>query len=418
MDPRYVLVGFGATLLKEFDDLLPEKSVIVIEDPHVIRERNVRERIRANSCVSDLIEFPVQVENDEVDAVVEHFPRPDGVRAVIPGLEYGTVLAAALAEKWGLPGATTAAARTHRDKHALRQRAGAGGIRQPEWELVADAEALAAFGARCPDGYVVKPTVFQASVGVEILFAGDDVDAAWARANAAGERGFRSPTADRPQFLAERRLVGAEFSVEAVVRASRMDFANVTQKRVTHVTRSRHPVEAGHLLPASVPDALRERLVAATGRLLAATGFEDGVVHAEWIVEGDQPYLVECAGRLPGDLIHHLIDQAYGTRIASALVAVLSGETFEIGPALRGSAISFLQGAPGVLASLTGVDEARSIPDVVDLHLGVEIGDRLAEVVSSWQRIGYVLAVADTTADAERAVQDAADLVVLTVEPA
>lgn len=418
MDPRYVMVGFGATLLGELDDLLPERSVVVLEDADVVRGRHVRERIRANRCVADLVELPVQVEDDAVADVVARLPRPDRVRAVLPGLEYGTVLTAALAEAWGLPGATLPAARALRDKHLLRRRAAAAGIRQPDWELVDDAAALAAFGARHPAGYVVKPTVFQASVGVEILFEGDDVDAAWARAGAARERGFRAPTAQAPQFLAERRLVGPELSVEAFVSASSVGFANVTQKRVTHVSRSRHPVEAGHLVPAPVPEALRDRLVAATARLVAAIGFQDGVVHAEWIVEDGEPCLVECAGRSPGDLIPHLIDRAYGTRFAAALVTTLAGGSVEIGPAVRGSAISFLQGTPGVLASLDGVEQARAVPGVVDLHVDVAVGDRLNEVVSSWQRIGYVLAVADTVAQAERAVQEAEDLLVLTVEGA
>jgi len=418
LDSRYVVVGFGATLLGELDGVLPARSVVVLEDPDVIRGRNVRERIRANACVGELVEVPVQVEDDEVDAVVESVQRPDRVRAVLPGLEYGTVLAAALAESWGLPGATTDAARVLRDKHLLRQRAGSAGIPQPEWELVDDARSLAAFGSRHPGGYVVKPTVFQASVGVEILFEGDDVDAAWARAGAARERGFRAPTATQPQFLAERRLVGPELSVEAFVSAATVVFANVTQKRVTHVSRSRHPVEAGHLVPAPVPDALRARLVAATTRLVAATGFHDGVVHAEWIVEDGEPSLVECAGRSPGDLIPHLIDRAYGTRFAAVLVAVLSGDDVEIGPAVRGSAITFLQGSPGVLTSVGGVDEARAVPGVVDLHVDAVVGDRLSEVVSSWQRVGYVVAVGDTAAQAERAAQHAEDLLVLTVDTA
>lgn len=418
MGPRYVVVGFGTTLLGELDDLLPARSVVVLEDADVIRGRNVRERIRAHACVADLVEVPVQVEHDAVADVVATCVRPDDVRAVLPGLEYGTVLAAALAEAWGLPGATPAAAQALRDKHLLRQRAAAAGIRQPDWELVADAAALAAFGARHPGGYVVKPTAFQASVGVEILFAGDDVGAAWERASGARERGFRAPTAAPPQFLAERRLIGPELSVEAFVAAGRVLFANVTQKRVTDVALSRHPVEAGHLVPAPVPDALRGRLADATARLVDAIGFRDGVVHAEWIVEDGRPHLVECAGRSPGDLIPHLIDRAYDTRFAAALVAVLSGDDVTIGAPVRGSAISFLQTSPGVLTHLDGVDAARAVPGVVDLHVDVQVGDRVGEVVSSWQRIGYVLAVGDTVADAERAVRDAQDALALTVEPA
>ncbi|MBR7679232.1 biotin carboxylase, partial [Streptomyces daliensis] len=59
--------------------------------------------------------------------------------------------------------------------------------------------------------------------------------------------------------------------------------------------------------------------------LMDATGFTAGVVHAEWILYGGRPHLVECAGRLPGDRIHHLINLSHSCDLTAEYLRVLEG---------------------------------------------------------------------------------------------
>src|SRR5258708_16294461 len=131
----FVMVGCGAGILPGLDVVLPAGSLTVVEDPHVAKVRGVRHRMTAFACVADLIESPVQDE-DRAPELVAEWALPDHVAAVIPGLEYGVVAAAALAEQLTLPGAGLAAARLLPDKVALRIPARSAGLAQPRWREV------------------------------------------------------------------------------------------------------------------------------------------------------------------------------------------------------------------------------------------------------------------------------------------
>jgi len=112
--------------------------------------------------------------------------------------------------------------------------------------------------------------------------------------------------------------------------------------------------------------------------LVAATGFRDGILHAEWfLVEGEFPHLVECAGRLAGDHITTLIDLVYGGSSIADLLAILAGYgdsvTRERRPR-RGASIRFLVTAPGTVRAITGVAQARSMTGVFLVDMATEVG--------------------------------------------
>ncbi len=395
------MVGFGAGILPGLDVVLPPGSLTVVEDPHVAKVRGVRHRMTAFACVADLIESPVQDE-DRAPELVAEWALPDHVAAVIPGLEYGVVAAAALAEQLTLPGAGLAAARLLRDKVALRIAAGSAGLAQPRWREVRSADDVRGFGhAAC----VLKPANRQASIGVQLLDAGDDRNDAWQRTVAADEPLMRAPGGPAPRYLVEARLHGSEISVETLVSDGEIVFLNITAKTVLP---GRHPIELGHLVPAP----LSPRITAAMRALIAATGFGTGTLHAEWIlVEGD-PYLVECAGRLPGDEIVPLIDRAYGGSLVADLVTVLSGRPLQRTPESTGAAaVRFLTAGPGLVTSVRGVDAARAVKGVTDIRVTVAPGDRIGALESSWDRVGRVIAAGPTLEMASRAAADAADTV-------
>ncbi|MEU6523447.1 ATP-grasp domain-containing protein [Streptomyces sp. NPDC046924] len=401
----HVVVGIGMALLTDLDRLLPEGSVLVLDEAETVEARQGKERVSRFACVAGLLEAPTQ---DEANAerLLETVPRPEGIRAVLPALEYGVVAAAALAAGWGVPGAGTGAARALRDKAVLRETAGAHGIDQPRWEILEGPEGIdafrSAFGGRC----VVKPANRQASLGVRLLDAGPEAPEVWADLTAADERTQRARYALPPKYLVEQRLEGPEFSVEALVSDGAIVFANVTGKNVLHGDR---PVELGHVVPAPLSPDLAEALVDATRRLMDATGFTAGMVHAEWILHGGRPHLVECAGRLPGDRIHHLINLSHSCDLTAEYLRVLEGRapTVQSG-APRAAAIRFLTAGPGTVSAVDGVDEARRVPGVDECQVYVEPGAEVREVASSWDRLGHVVAVGADAGEAASRAEDAA----------
>ncbi|MFI1002409.1 ATP-grasp domain-containing protein [Streptomyces galbus] len=412
-DAQVVFVGYNAAYLRAIDGSVPSGSVVVIEEPDIIRKRELHDAAGRFDCLDRIVPASYQQSAEALDLAAElTATRP--VAAVVPGLEYAVPATAALAEKLGLPGATEAAAQALRDKVRLREVSGAGGVRNPRWREVHGPADILEFAGGGP--VVVKPANRQASVGVQLLDSVDEATAAeaWERTSSAAEY---EQVPDRElawRFLAEERLRGPEFSVEALVREGEVVFENVTAKTVVP---GPYPVEQGHLLPAPLDPGTQEAFGTAIRRLVAATGFGTGILHAEWILTEDGPTLVECAGRCPGDYLVDLIDLAYGTRIRLTLIDLLAGRPVTLPrSAERTSAIRFLAAEPGTVTAVTGLDEAQRLPGVQVAEVDVEAGQEVRAWASSWDRAGHVIATgpdADTTRrrvlDADAAIRIATD---------
>lgn len=402
----HVLVGYSPVALGKLDRMLPARSVLVLEEPAIIEARGIRAQIAGNRCVAGLLPAPVQ-DDAQPERVAAGLPRPPGVRVVVPVVEYGVVAAAALADAWQLPGAGLRAARVLRDKGRLREAVAGTDIAQPAWAVVETAAEVEAFRSGHGGECVLKPANRQASLGVQLLGPDDDLEAAWAHTTAADEPTLRAQYPDAARFLAEERMHGPEVSVEALVHEGTIGFLNITAKSVQS---SRYPVESGHAVPAELPGATGTALAEGITALVKAIGFRSGILHCEWILDGDRPHLVECAGRLPGDGITVLIDLAYDTHILRELLGVLAGNEPTVGSRpVRGAAVRFLTAPGGVVEAVDGVDRARAAEGVHELHLAVAPGSEVSsDPTSSWERAGFVIATGDGADGAMRNAERAA----------
>jgi len=388
-DPRTILmVGFSVNILKGLRGWLPVGSVVVLEEPDVCRKRELGTLAREFAEVATVIETRYQ-DQQALESLLAA-PGLGCIRAVIPGVEYAVPAAAHIAEQLGLPGAGVPAASAFRDKFELRQAAAAAGLLNPRHALVDRPAQAAAFMEDTGVPCVLKPTGRQASLGVQILRSPSDVAVAWELTHqldegvAVPDRGVASRT------MIETLVSGDEYSVEMLVRDGEPCFVNVTGKSVAP---GPFPVETGHVVPA---DTGRERwaaLSSATASLTRATRFGTGVLHAEWIVSGDDVTLVECAARMPGDEIPALLTKAWGFSFTQAYLRCLMGEEPEFPTQANGAAaIRFLLAEPGEVAEVTGVEVARSLPGVDDVVVTVRPGSPVGELRSSWDRAGWVLA--------------------------
>ncbi|KQV17153.1 MULTISPECIES: ATP-grasp domain-containing protein [unclassified Kitasatospora] len=404
-----LIVGYVAFAVPGIAAFQEPESVVYIEEPDVARKRHVAEVLEQVPFARGLIEWEYHLPG-RADSFFAAHPGLDPV-AVIPAVEYAVPFAARLAERYGLPGASLGAAQLLRDKHLLRTVAAVAGIANPASEPVGSAAELAGFMTRHPGPVVLKPTNRQASVGTRVVHRPEEAEEAWAQCQDQDEGAF---VPDRPRessMLAERFVSGPEFSVEMLVAGGRPVFANTTGKVLYP---GAYPIEAGHTVPAELPEEQREVLVAETERLSAAVGFGDGVLHCEWILEDGVPVLVECAGRLPGDSISDLIEAAYPVELVRAYFALMSGEP--LGPlperAKQATAARFLApDRPGTVTAVHGLDAAAAAEGVQLAAIGIGPGHRTAGLRSSWDRVGIVTTLADTPAEARRLADEAAALV-------
>ncbi|MEU1602051.1 ATP-grasp domain-containing protein [Micromonospora matsumotoense] len=383
-----IVVGASIGMLHWFAEELPPGSVVLVEEPEIIARRDVAGTVTRLPVVSRVVPARYQTGLD-VEELLAREPGLAVARLVMPGLEYAVGAAARLADRLGLPGAGPEAADVFSDKHRMRQLADRAGLANPAYELVDSSQRAAAFAARFGGRCVLKPTRRSGSLGVQLITETDDVSAAWS-ATATPEEPVEAATDLPTEVLVEQTLVGPEYSVELLVSDGEVCFGNVTDKRVLP---GRRPVETGHTVPSALPAAGRAELVAAATRLAAAAGFRTGVLHSEWIVADGVPTLVECAARLPGDMIAALVSVAYECGFIDAYLRTLRGERPRLPARPSGAAaVEFLLPPSGTLAAVDGLRDARRVPGVLTVQLDVAVGDRVGEVTSSVRRGGHVLA--------------------------
>ncbi len=391
-----VLVGFGKLLLNHLQPLLPSGKIIVIEDPDIIEKRAIKESLAELTCVKSLVAARYHQSEDFVVAVEQELAGAQ-VLAVLPGLEYGVLGAAILAERWNLLGAGVGAARILTDKIELRKATQAAGMPAPHWAELRNAQQLADFADHA--AVVLKPANRHASLGVQRLESNCDYPKAWAKTVAAQDDLLLPGTPLNWRYLAEQTLQGPEYSVEALVDHGEVIFQNITAK---DAAGGLHPVELGHTVPADISPDLANSFHTAMQDLILAVNFHTGVLHAEWIVTSSGPVLIECAARIPGDSIVFLIDAAYGGDLISSMLRLLSGEKpmLPARPALA-SAICFLTGSPGQIKEIHGLAQVQNHPQVLRATMHLKVGDEIHSLESSWDRVGEVLTIAQTPSQAQ-----------------
>ncbi len=407
-----ILISWVRYLVDQVRETFPTMDLLVVEDPRVIQRPAIVKALETTGITG----IPWDYTDDITADVFYRQYRDLNVRAVIPAVEYSVVFAARLAERFGVPGATLGAARLLRDKASLRQVTAAAGIANPQCERAESLEQVHDFMDRHPGPVVVKPSNRQGSVGTRIIRAREAAADAWHSALDQEEIGYVPYEGLPTSMLVEEFVDGTEFSVEMVVEAGTSGFANVTGKLLYQGDR---PVELGHVVPADIPAEQADALIKATADVVDIVGLRTGVVHCEWIDRQGELYLVECAGRLPGDGIVDLIERAWPIDLVARYVAMMGGVPAPAAPdhAEAAAAVIYPAVAPGVVLSVEGLDEAAAVDGVYQSGCMVQPGDRVNELRSSWDRVLGAAATGPTPAEALRRVRLAAGKFVVKTIP-
>jgi len=175
-----------------------------------------------------------------------------------------------------------------------------------------------------------------------------------------------------------------------------------------------HFVETGHILPADIDTATAKQLSAEALRALDAIGHHDGPCHVELILAQDGPAIVEINRRVSGDRIWELTMLALDRNVMAETLRHVLGAVRTVNPTRpgRAAAIRYLVPRRPVRwsASPDGTDVLAGIPGVVRSVVTAERqAAAIAATSSSTGRLGYVISVADTPAEAVEAADTGHD---------
>ncbi|GIH74436.1 ATP-grasp domain-containing protein [Planobispora longispora] len=209
-----------------------------------------------------------------------------------------------------LPGAGAGASRTSRNK--LLQRTTVPHL-SPDFRVVTpgEREGFPVDGISFP--VVVKPVGRFSSLGVRQVKNPEDLPA------------ILATYPEDETVLVESRVVGPEFSVEALTQNGEVIWAGVTGK-ATNESTGVFFTEMGHTSPARLPEEDVRALLDANAEVLRRIGFGDGITHAEFRLSEGRAVLMEVATRLPGDGITFLWHLATGQPLEPVMIDLALGE--------------------------------------------------------------------------------------------
>ncbi len=88
--------------------------------------------------------------------------------------------------------------------------------------------------------------------------------------------------------------------------------------------------------PSRLGDNVRTGVRAAMSRLATELGIVDGLLHTQFIAEGDKFWIIECMRRCPGDLYGSLVERSTGVDYTSMFVQPFVNEPY-VAPQPRGA---------------------------------------------------------------------------------
>ncbi|MBF8271059.1 MAG: lactate dehydrogenase [Magnetococcales bacterium] len=319
--------------------------------------------------------------------------QPGGAIAFVS--EAGMASAGHLREIWDLPGPKRVLTERLLNKYQQRSIWDAAGLPNPQWIMAENLDqvlnALKSIGLPA----IIKPVDSAGSRGVSRV---DDL----AMIPHAVEKALSfSPSG---KILVESLMVGTEYAVDTFFHKSQAWILSVTGKVKVPGSGGTVAMElASPDLDPAVVDAIGKTAVDA----LLALGYEEGPGHTEIILcEGNRPGLVETAGRGGGFMVFDkMVPLASGYDLATACALQAVGrEPPQVHFKRQAVVLRFFPTVPGVVRRLDGFDAASRLPGVEAAPF-MEIGKVVSKADSDGDRLGYILAGAETL----KVVRDLAD---------
>ncbi len=239
--------------------------------------------------------------------------------------------------------------------------------------------------------FILKPCDNSGSRGVILVESEKDIKTAFHYSKQNSRNGI---------VIAEEFLEGKEVSVEVLVIDHNIHILAITDKITTGPP---HFVEMGHSQPSQLNQTAQNKIKKLTINAINAIGIINGPAHVEIMLTPKGPKMIEIGARMGGDNITtHLIPLSTGIDMVKATIQLSIGEKPNITQRLtKASAIYYFNTtSKGIIQTINGVDEASKIDGIKEITFTKQIGDRISNINSSLDRIGFVITQKETVKDA------------------
>lgn len=312
-----------------------------------------------------------------------------------------------VAEQLGIKGITLDIAGRFTNKHLMRVYTEKAGFVSPGNALVSSKEEAKAFIKKYPKS-IIKPMDSQSSRGVHIIESEADIDMHF-------EDCIQYSNACKAVVI-EEYIDGVEFTVDGLKTEDEYYVTAISEKK--HYDYN--PCIANRLFFApSNPQFDYDKLRRVNSEMVKALGLPFGITHAEYKYRDGEFYLIEIAARGGGNKISsHIVPTVSGINSNSVLIDILAGtpHNVEIGPKHEYAVLGFFDFAPGKVAKIEGLEEAKTFEGLIDMMLEFKVGDVIKNAQDDRSRSGYYILYADSAEQLEKREQDLKKLIRVVTE--
>lgn len=336
-------------------------------------------------------------ENGLRETVKKH--RPDGITTIAS--DRPIPLMAKLCHDYGYSSVNASSALIASNKDKMRECLKKHGVPSPAFIKVSSWDSFLQKKDEVRVPCIFKPSDNSGSRGVCICTDENDYESCFQYASQYANNGL---------VLVEDYMVGPEVSVELFVDSGMIHVLQITDKLTTGAP---HFVEMGHSQPSLLSNKLKKKIADVAKEAVLAIGIDEGPVHAELIATADGPKIVEVGARMGGDYItSDLVHLSTGIDMMKATIS----KALKMKPELKrqwdkGACIRFVESKMGTIEMIEGFDQIVHLEGYQKHYCSAHIGDMIADVENSSNRIGFVIFTGDTAEEAISRCENAINLI-------
>ncbi|HLG60944.1 MAG TPA: ATP-grasp domain-containing protein [Ktedonosporobacter sp.] len=320
---------------------------------------------------------------DNLSAVTRLLYAESPLDAIFTFKEAGAVVTARVVQDYQLKGNTPEVVEACNNKFLTRERLKEAGMLSPAYTLCRTVEEVRAFWQHVGTSIVMKPHNLQGSIGVVKVSSDSELEMAFQTC---------LEHCEEPLILVEEFIDGRELSIEAMVYQGDVVVFGVTEKLL-------YPnsfVEAGHTSPDGGPEMSHAQYKDLVRQVVEAIGITFGPLHLEGFQTKRGFVCGEIHTRYGGDHIVTLTEIAMKCDMTSPIFAELGDIPYVVtfGEPKEVVGIRFLDIPPGKVTVVEGINEVWEMPEIVDVEVSCNPGAVVNPVLSSFDRVGWILAKA------------------------
>ncbi len=360
-----------------------------------------------------IADYPAVISIKDIDGTVRIMKQLNNkikIDGVITSGTDASMTVAAVANALNLPGIPFENAEAASNKFKMRKRLMEHNVPIPKFFRCWSFDDLINISKEFKYPFVIKPVDNMGARGVMKIDNEAMLHVAFDNAKKGSPSG---------ELIVEEYMEGGELSIDSIVYNDQIKITGIADRIIA---REPYFIELGHILPSNQPENVLENAVEVFKKAIKAIGITVGAAKGDIKLTKDGAKIVEIAARLSGGFMS-AYTYPYATGVNLIRIAIDLALGLEPLPQLfvptknRVSVEKAIIPKPGIIKEINGLNEALSIPGVMNVFTRVNIGDEIFDPKSNVEKAGNIIAVKDTREEALETIENAEKLINIHTEP-